>query len=86
MKTKKLTSAQRFAILHGVLNRVYVEAESWHSDNIGSSLAYLCLAIADGKADSFVDWSSDVADTAEIRRLFERCFVKLHPVWRFIEV
>ena len=78
--------AFRLALIHEVLQKAYEESESWFVDNLGSHLAYLALAIADCKPDSFIEWSegADGCPTWLVRRQFTRWFPDTHPVWDFI--
>lgn len=78
--------ADRLALIQRVLAKAYEEIETWNDDHVGSALAYLALAIADGKIDSNVDWSDENGnkDTAVVRAHFREWFTDEDPVWAFI--
>jgi len=85
-----MTPDQRLALIQQVLAKAYQQTESWREHHLGAHLAYLCLAIADAKPDSFVDWSPEETGrdecTAIVLHLFLDWFPPEHPVWQFIRV
>ena len=71
-----LSVADRLALIQRVFAHAFEETESWNDDHLGTFLAYLALAIADGAADSFVDWTdaNGNRDTKTVRELFRNWF------------
>lgn len=84
-----LDSVQRLSIINRVLQTAYLNSESWGDQGLGSVLAYLALAISDGKPDSFVDWTSENGGdeaTVNALALFRKWFAENDGVWWFIKV
>lgn len=85
-----MSPAERLALIQQVLAKAYAQTESWREHHLGAHLAYLALAIADAKPDSFVDWSpeNNPTDSATmiVRHLFAEWFPADHPVWKFIHL
>ena len=81
-----MSPANRLSLIQRVLEKAYDEVETWNDDHLGSALAYLALAIADGKPDSFVDWSDENGNPATrvARELFRQWFPGDDMVWLFI--
>lgn len=83
-----MNTEQRLALIRRVLNTASAGSESFRDHHLGAHLAYLAMAIADERPESFVDWSHEVGDesTEIVLHLFLEWFTPNDPVWKFIRV
>lgn len=85
MNRPEMSDSVRLALAAEVFDQVFEACESFRENNIGADLAYLMGAIVDPAAkESYVDWSSELAEQPALIEVLRTKFLPHHHVWQFI--
>ena len=82
-----MTPAYKFMLLRRVLEKAYIETETWWDGDIGLSLAYLAHAVTRPQQEqAFVTWVEYCRNTGAALAIFRSLFEAGDEIWQFIHV